>query len=171
MKTNSPFACLECGNTLRQGVATCGKCGKDLVDGGETKVIGFAIPVKSSMYDDDESNSQIATLSFKASARGGQTKPVLEIATGDQNIKPVMSKRMKIVVIALSVVVGFVFIIGIVLVCVFLIKTPDKTAISGTSKAIVINIEPTKVAIVNAETTKAVVVIAGPTKTVTKSGK
>ena len=82
-----------------------------------------------------------------------------------------MSKRMKIVVIVLSVVAGCVLIIGIVLVCVFLIKIPEKTAISGTSKAIVVNVEPTKVAVLNAETTKAVVVNTGPTKTVTKSGK
>lgn len=79
MKTNSPFACLTCGNTLTQGSATCGKCGKDLVDGGETKVIGFAIPVKSQMFHSDDENDGIATLSFKASARGGDTTPVLEI--------------------------------------------------------------------------------------------
>ena len=50
MKTNVPFACVVCGNTLRMGVASCEKCGYELAGG--TKIIGYAVPMKTGDEND-----------------------------------------------------------------------------------------------------------------------
>ena len=78
MKPGTPFACLKCGTIMKMGSTRCNNCGKELVIGGETRVISYAIPLKTHSVNTSE-NEEIISYRNGPKLKQFDPEPVVEV--------------------------------------------------------------------------------------------